>query len=136
MSGPHNFNQTIIETFRANGGKVPGWSRLLLLTTTGAKTGVQRTSPIAYSTDGDRLVIAASKGGAPTHPSWYSNLLANPIVTVELDSERFQARATVVTDVAERDRLYAQHAELMPGFAEYEKKTTRKIPVVLLERIS
>lgn len=136
MSGPHNFNQTIIETFRANGGKVPGWSRLLLLTTTGAKTGVQRTSPIAYSTDGDRLVIAASKGGAPTHPSWYSNLLANPIVTVELDSERFQARATVVTDVVERDRLYAQHAELMPGFAEYEKKTTRKIPVVLLERIS
>ena len=135
MSGPHNYNQTVIETFRANGGKVPGWSRLLLLTTTGAKTGMQRVSPIAYSTDGDRLVIAASKGGAPTHPSWYSNLLANPIVTVELDSERFQARATVVTDDAERDRLYAHHAELMPGFAEYEKRTTRKIPVVLLERI-
>lgn len=136
MSGPHNYNQTIIESFRANEGKVPGWTRLLLLTTTGAKTGVQRVSPIAYSTDGDRLVIAASKGGAPTHPSWYSNLLANPIVTVELGPERFQARATVVTDQAERDRLYAQHAELMPGFAEYEKKTTRKIPVVLLERIS
>ncbi len=136
MSGPHNYNQTIIETFRANEGEVPGWTRLLLLTTTGAKTGIQRVSPIAYSTDGSRLVIAASKGGAPTHPSWYSNLLANPIVTVELGPERFQARATVVTDQAERDRLYAQHAELMPGFAEYEKKTTRKIPVVLLERIS
>ncbi|MGZ3581243.1 MAG: nitroreductase family deazaflavin-dependent oxidoreductase [Ktedonobacterales bacterium] len=136
MSGPHNYNQTIIETFRANSGKVPGWARLLLLTTTGAKTGAQRTSPVAYSTDGDRLVIAASKGGAPTHPSWYSNLVANPIVTVELDGERFQARATVVTDVAERDRLYAHHAELMPGFADYEKKTTRKIPVVVLERIS
>ncbi len=139
MSGPSNYsnyNQTIIETFRANGGKVPGWDRLLLLTTTGAKTGVQRTNPIAYSTDGDHLVIAASKGGAPTNPSWYSNLLANPIVTVELDGERFQARATVVTDQAERDRLYAHHAELMPGFADYEKKTTRKIPVVLLQRIS
>ncbi len=139
MSGPgnySNYNQTIIETFRANGGKVPGWGRLLLLTTTGAKTGVQRTNPIAYSTDGDSLVIAASKGGAPTNPSWYSNLLADPIVTVELDGERFQARATVVTDQTERDRLYAHHAKLMPGFAEYEKKTTRKIPVVLLQRIS
>ena len=136
MSGASNYNQTIIETFRANSGKVPGWNRLLLLTTTGAKTGVQRISPIVYSTDGDRLVIAASKGGAPTNPSWYSNLVANPIVTVELDRERFQARATVVTDVAERDRLYAHHAELMPGFADYEKKTSRKIPVVLLERIS
>lgn len=136
MSGPHDYNQTIIETFRANGGKVPGWNQLLLLTTTGAKSGAQRTSPIAYSTDGDRIVIAASKGGAPTHPSWYSNLLANPIVTVELDSERYQARATVEAGGAERDRLYAHHAELMPGFAEYEKKTTRKIPVVLLERIS
>ncbi|HEX8035808.1 MAG TPA: nitroreductase/quinone reductase family protein [Ktedonobacterales bacterium] len=136
MSGPSNYNQTIIETFRANGGKVPGWARMLLLTTTGAKTGKQRTSPLAYSTDDGRLVVAASKGGAPTNPSWYSNLVANPTVTVELDSERFQARATPVTDVAERDRLYAQHAELMPGFADYEKKTTRKIPVVLLERTS
>ncbi len=136
MSGPHNYNQTIIETFRANEGKVPGWNYLLLLNTTGAKTGVQRVSPLAYSTDGDRIVIAASKAGAPTNPSWYSNLLANPRVTVELGPERFQARATVVKDEAERDRLYAQHAELMPGFAEYEKKTTRKIPIVLLERIS
>ncbi len=139
MSGPSNYgnyNQTIIETFRANHGKVPGWDRLLLLNTTGAKTGELRTSPLAYSTDGDRLVVAASKAGAPTNPSWYSNLLANPTVTVELDGERFQARATVVTDQAERDRLYAHHAELMPGFAEYEKKTTRKIPIVLLQRIS
>lgn len=136
MSGPNNYNQTVIETFRANGGKAPGQNQLLLLTTTGAKTGAQRTSPVAYSTDGDRLVIVASKGGAPTNPSWYSNLLANPIVTVELGGEQFQARASVVTDEAERDRLYAQHAELMPGFADYEKKTTRKIPVVLLERIS
>jgi deazaflavin-dependent oxidoreductase (nitroreductase family) len=136
MSGPSDYNQAIIETFRANGGKVPGWDRMLLLTTTGAKTGKQRTHPLVYSNDGDRLVIAASKGGAPTNPSWYANLLANPIVTVELGPERFQARATAVTDSAERDRLYAHHAELMPGFAEYEKKTARKIPVVLLERTS
>lgn len=135
MSGPTNYNQMVIETFRANGGKVPGPNQLILLTTTGAKSGVQRISPVAYSTDGDRLVIAASKGGAPTNPDWYSNLLANPIVTVELGNEQFQARATVVADEAERERLYTQHAELMPGFADYVTKTTRKIPVVLLERI-
>lgn len=135
MSGPTNYNQMVIETFRANGGKVPGPNQLILLTTTGAKSGVQRISPVAYSTDGDRLVIAASKGGAPTNPDWYSNLLANPVVTVELGNERFQARATAVADEAERERLYTQHAELMPGFADYVTKTTRKIPVVLLERI-
>lgn len=136
MSERSAFNEQIIETFRANEGIVPGWSnRLLLLTTIGAKSGKPRTSPVAYSTDGDRLVIAASKGGAPINPDWYFNLLANPIVTVELGSERFQARASVVADEAERERLYAHHAELMPGFAEYPKKTTRRIPIVLLERI-
>ena len=135
MSGPGNYNQQVIEMFRANKGVVSGPNRLILLTTTGAKSGQPRTTPIAYSTDGDRLVIAASKGGAPTNPDWYFNLLANPIVTVELGSERFQARASVVADEAERERLYAQHAELMPGFAEYPQKTERKIPVVLLERI-
>lgn len=134
MTGPGNYNQQLIETFRANDGKVPGWNRLLLLTTTGAKSGQPRTSPLAYSTDGDRLVVAASKGGAPTNPDWYHNLLANPVVTVEVGSERFQARAHV-TEGQERDRVYAQHAEQMPGFAEYAKKTTRKIPAVLLERI-
>jgi deazaflavin-dependent oxidoreductase (nitroreductase family) len=134
MSDPANFNQTVIDRFRANGGTVPGWGQLLLLTTTGAKSGVPRTTPLAYSTDGDRLVVAASKGGAPSNPDWYRNLLANPVVTVELGRERFQARASVA-DEPERTRLYQQHAELMPGFADYERKTTRKIPVVLLERL-
>lgn len=134
MSAPNNHNQAVIEMFRANGGKVPGPNRLLLLTTTGAKSGLKRTTPVAYSTDGDHLVIAASKGGAPTNPDWYFNLLANPIVTVELGTERFQARASVVEE-QQRARLYAQHAALMPGFAEYPKKTTRRIPIVLLERL-
>ena len=134
MSGPHHYNQTVIETFRANGGKVSGPNRLLLLTTTGRKSGLPRTAPVAYSTDGDRLVIAASKGGAPTNPDWYFNLLANPVVTVELGAERFQARASIAEE-PERERLYTQHAELMPGFAEYPRKTTRQIPIVLLERL-
>lgn len=135
MSGPASYNQTVIETFRKHGGNVPGPNRLLLLTTTGAKSGQPRTTPVAYSTDGDRLVIVASKGGGPTNPDWYHNLLANPVVTVELGTDTFQARAAVAGE-QERERLYARHAALMPGFAEYPKKTTRKIPVVLLERIS
>jgi deazaflavin-dependent oxidoreductase (nitroreductase family) len=135
MSSPYSYNQSVIEAFRKNGGSVPGPNRLLLLTTTGARSGQPRTNPLAYSTDGDRLVVAASKGGAPSNPDWFRNLLANPIVTVELGGETFQARATVA-DEQERDRLYARHAELMPGFADYETKTTRKIPIVLLERLS
>ncbi|HEY7350497.1 MAG TPA: nitroreductase family deazaflavin-dependent oxidoreductase [Ktedonobacterales bacterium] len=134
MSMPGNYNQIVIEKFRANGGDVGGPNPLLLLTTIGAKSGQPRTTPVAYSTDGTRLVIVASKGGGPTNPDWYHNLLANPIVTVELGDERFQARATVAKG-QERERLYAQHAALMPGFAEYQRKTTRQIPVVLLDRI-
>lgn len=136
MSERNAFKQQMIEAFRANAGAVPGWpDPLILLTTTGAKSGQPRTTPVSYSTEGDRLVIAASKGGAPTNPDWYYNLLANSIVTVELGAQRFQARASVVADEAERERLYARHAELMPVFAEYPKKTTRRIPVVLLERL-
>lgn len=136
MSAPTNFNQQVIERFRANGGVVEGPNQLILLTTTGAKSGQPRISPVAYSKDGDRLVIIASKGGAPDNPDWYFNLLANPIVTVEVGAETFQARASVVTDDAERERLYAHHVKLMPHFAEYPKKTTRQIPVIILERIS
>ncbi len=136
MSAPVNYNQQIIEDFRANKGKTSFPLPLILLTTTGARSGQPRIAPVAYSTDGDRLVIAASKGGAPTNPDWYYNLVANPIVTVERGAETYQARATVVTDDAERQRLYAHHAEVMPGFAEYSKKTDRKIPIVLLERIA
>lgn len=135
MSGPNNYNQIVIDTFRANAGKVQGPNQLILLTTTGAKSGMQRTTPVAYSTDGDHLVIAASKAGAPTNPDWYFNLVANPIVTVELGTERFQARASVVEDEEQRERLYTRHAELMPGFAEYPQKTTRKIPIIYLDRI-
>jgi deazaflavin-dependent oxidoreductase (nitroreductase family) len=135
MSGPANYNQQVIEQFRATGGNPGGPNRLLLLTTTGAKSGQPRTSPLAYSTDGDRIVIVASKGGAPTHPDWYGNLLKNPTVTVELGGETFQARARV-TEGEERDRLFAHHAELMPGFADYVTKTTRVLPVIVLERIS
>jgi deazaflavin-dependent oxidoreductase (nitroreductase family) len=133
MSAPRNHNQMVIETFRANGGSVNGPNRLLLLTTTGAKSNQPHTTPIAYSTDGERLVILASKGGAPTNPDWYHNLLAHPVVTVELGTEQFQARATVA-EGQERERLFAQHAALMPGFVDYQHKTTRQIPVIVLER--
>lgn len=134
-----DFNRQVISEFRANNGKVGGpfaGGSLLLLTTTGAKSGQPRTSPLAYTTDGDKLVIIASKAGAPTNPDWYHNLLVHPEVTVEVGSERFQARASVVADPQERDRLYAKMVAQMPGFADYEKKTTRKIPVVVLERVA
>jgi deazaflavin-dependent oxidoreductase (nitroreductase family) len=133
-----DFNQKLIAEFRANGGKVGGefaGRPLLLLTTIGAKSGQPRVSPLAYVTDGDRIVIIASKGGAPTNPDWYYNLLANPTVTVELGTERFQAQATVVTDSQEHDLLYAKMVERLPAFAEYQQKTSRIIPVITLERV-
>jgi deazaflavin-dependent oxidoreductase (nitroreductase family) len=138
MSDYNNFNQKIIEEFRANGGKVGGpfeGGNILLLTTTGAKSGQPRISPLAYSTDGDNIVVVASKGGAPTNPDWFYNLVANPIVTVERGTEQFQARATV-PEGEDRDRLFSQVSVHMPGFAEYQRNTTRKIPVVVLERIA
>jgi deazaflavin-dependent oxidoreductase (nitroreductase family) len=134
MSGPSNYNQGVIDAFRANGGKVQHPYPLLLLTTTGARSGQQHTSPVAYSTDGDRLIILASKGGAPTNPAWYYNLVADPDVTVEVGTEKYPARA-VVAEGQEWERLFAQHAKLMPGFAEYQQKTTRQIPVIILERM-
>ena len=134
---PKSFNERVIDDFRAHDGQItsgPFTDRsLLLLTTKGAKSGVERTSPLAYSRDGDRLVVIASKGGAPTNPAWYHNLRTHPDVTVELGPEKFRARAKVAGE-GERRRLYDQHSARMPAFAEYEKKTTRKIPVVLLER--
>ena len=136
MIEPNDFNRAIIEEFRANSGKVGGpfeGGTLLLLTTIGAKTGRRGTTPLVYSKEGDRLVIAASKAGAPTNPAWYHNLVAHPTVTVEVGTDSYEAQATV-TAGAERDRLYAQHAKLNPGFAEYQKNTTRVIPIVTLER--
>lgn len=136
MTSANDYNKSIIEEFRANGGKVGGRfanRTLLLLTTTGAKSGQTRTNPVAYTTDGDHFVIIASKGGAPTNPDWYYNLKANPEVTVELGREQFEARATIA-EGAERDRLFNQMAEIMPGFADYQRNTDRKIPVIVLER--
>jgi deazaflavin-dependent oxidoreductase (nitroreductase family) len=130
------FNAAVIDEFRNNGGKVTGMfagAPLVLITTTGAKSGRRRTTPIVYTTDGDRLVIIASKGGAPISPDWYHNLVANPDVTVELPLETFEARARVAEE-PERERLYRAQAALMPNFDAYEKATTRKIPVVVLER--
>jgi deazaflavin-dependent oxidoreductase (nitroreductase family) len=128
----------LITDFRANGGQVtsgPFAGRpVLLLTTTGAKSGQPRLAPLVYSRDGDHYVIVASKGGAPTHPAWYQNLLAHPTVTVEVGEGTFEARARV-TEGAERDRLFAQRAADSPNFAEYQRRTTRVIPVVVLERL-
>ena len=138
MTDMNDFNQKVIAEFRANGGKVgPPFegAPMLLLTTTGAKSGQQRTTPLVHTMDGDRLVVIASKAGAPNHPAWYHNLVANPTVTIEKGTERFQARARVAGD-EERDRLYAAQARLMPNFAEYQQKTTRRIPVVVLERVA
>ena len=133
-----DFNQEIIKEFRANAGVVGGYftgANLLLLHTLGAKSGQPRTNPLVYVRDGDRLVVAASKGGADTHPDWYYNLRANPTATVEVGTEQFPVRATIVTEEPERSRLYAKMVAHRAGFAEYEQKTRRKIPTVVLERI-
>jgi deazaflavin-dependent oxidoreductase (nitroreductase family) len=134
MSDQVNRNKIIIDEFRANSGKVGGYfagKTLLLLHTVGTKSGQERVNPVAYVKDGDRLVIIASKGGAPTNPDWYYNLLAHPLVTVEVGTNQFQAQA-LVTSEPERSRLYAKMVEVMPGFAEYQQKTTRVIPVIAL----
>ena len=136
MSDPNEWNQAIIAEFRANGGKVGGQfagAPLLLLHTTGAKSGLSRINPLVYTTDGEQFVIIASKGGAPTNPDWYYNVLTNPAVTVEIGTEHFPVHATV-PDEPERTRLFDQMATTMPGFAEYQRNTTRTIPVVVLTR--
>jgi len=130
------FNRGIIDEFRANGGKVSGQfagAPMMLLTTTGAKSGRTLTSPLVYTKDGDRMVIIASKGGAPNNPAWYHNVVANPKVTVEVGTEKFTANARV-TEGEERDRLFKAQADRMPNFNEYQQKTSRVIPVIVLER--
>jgi deazaflavin-dependent oxidoreductase (nitroreductase family) len=130
------WNKAVITEFRANEGKVGGRfanRSLLLLHTTGAKSGLPRVNPLVYMADGDRLVIVASKGGAPTHPDWYHNVVANPQVEVEVGTERFQAVAAVMAE-PDRTDLYRRMAEANPFFAEYERKTTRVIPVIALMR--
>lgn len=137
MSSFSNFNRDLIADLRANRGKAssgPFKGRsVLILTTTGAKSGETRENPLVFSRTGDDYVVIASKGGAPSHPSWYHNLVANPKVKVEADGEAFEAEARVAHG-DEHDRLYAAHAKIMPAFNEYQQKTTRKIPVVVLKR--
>jgi deazaflavin-dependent oxidoreductase (nitroreductase family) len=131
-----DYNLGIIEEFRANGGAVGGsWEgrNLLLLTTTGRKSGRPHTTPMVYTPDGDRLLVYASKAGAPKHPDWFLNLEADPRVVVEVGPERYEAVATPL-EGEERDREFAAQVERAPTFGEYQEKTTRVIPVVALRR--
>jgi deazaflavin-dependent oxidoreductase (nitroreductase family) len=128
-------NRDIIIEFRANNGKVgDGTNKLVLLTTSGAKSGLSRVNPLNYSMDGDRIILIASKAAAPTNPDWYHNLVANPEATLEIGPEKFQVRASVA-EGDERQRLFDQQAALMPFFAKYQQETSRLIPVIILERI-
>ena len=138
-SAYERFNQDLIADLRANAGHAssgPFAGRpLVILRTTGARSGGHRETPLVYTRNGDDYVVIASKGGAPTNPSWYHNLVADPVVTLEILGETFRARARVAKG-EERDRLFRNQATMMPAFAEYEQKTARTIPVVVLERIS
>jgi deazaflavin-dependent oxidoreductase (nitroreductase family) len=132
-----NMNQKIIEEFRANNGKVGGFFEkmdLLLLHTTGAKSGQPRLNPTAYIKDGDRLVIAASKAGADNHPDWYFNIKADSDVIIEVGSDKFKGTAEI-TKEPERTSLYTELKSIYPGFADYEKKTNRVIPVIRISRV-
>ena len=134
MSQPNNFNEQVISEFRANHGRVGGpfeGAPLLLLHTTGARSGQPRVSPVMYLPDGNRYIVFASKAGAHTNPDWYHNLTAQPEAQIEVDDQTLDVEASEVRG-AERDALYARQAEGYPGFAEYERKTTRVIPVIAL----
>jgi len=128
-------NRPVIQKFRKDARRTPpGTNALLLLTTRGARTGRERVTPLNFSRDGERYIVMASKGGSPTHPDWYHNLLAHPVVIVEADGERFTARATV-SEGAERRRLLQIHSTAMPFFGAYEQRVKRReIPVIALER--
>ena len=133
-----DFNEKLIDEFRASGGKVGGpfeGAPLLLLHTTGAKTGRTRVKPLAYRREGDRLVVFGTKGGAPTNPEWYYNIRANPRVTVEVGNDRFEADARIAPP-DERDRIWRLQTRDAPVFADYQKRTDRTIPVVILERVA
>ncbi len=137
MTELNDRNRKIIDEFRANAGKVGGpfeGKTLLLLHTQGARSQQERINPVAYVKDGDRFVVIASKGGAPTHPDWYYNVIAHSDLIVEVGVEKFQVHATV-SEEPERTRLYNKMVEMMPGFDDYRRKTTRKIPVLVLQRV-
>jgi len=136
MVDHNNYNRQLIEDFRANRGKPDGpfaKRQLLLLTTTGAKSGQARTTPMMYIPDGERLLVIASNAGAPTHPDWYRNLTVRPEVTVEVGAETFEASA-VVTEGLERQQLWTRIVASYPFFTEHQAKVTRQIPVIALER--
>ncbi|MEU6348714.1 nitroreductase/quinone reductase family protein [Streptomyces sp. NPDC047072] len=136
---PNPFNQQIIDEFRANAGRVGGpfeGGRLILLTTIGARTGTPHTTPVGYLPDGgNRILVIASAGGSPRHPDWYRNLLAHPQVTVESGVFTYEAAAVVLTG-AERDAAFARAVEADRGWAAYQEKTDRTIPVVALHEIA
>ena len=136
----NDWNTALIEEFRANDGKVGGQfegAPLLILHTTGAKSGQERLAPVMYQAvgDGDAVAVFASKAGAPTHPDWYHNLLADPSATVEVGGETYAVKARVAAG-DERERIWSTQKERYPGFADYEQKTSREIPVVVLERVA
>jgi len=136
MSEPNDWNAKVIAEFRANEGRVGGpfeGGNIVLLHTIGRKSGVERVNPLAYFPDGDRYVIIASKGGAPTNPDWYYNLLANPRVTIEVGTETFEADAVEITG-EDHDLLWKRIVDVMPGFGEYQKNTERIIPLFALTR--
>ena len=134
------FNQKTIAEFHEKKGRGVGmWGdNLLLLTAKGARSGELITTPLVCGRDGNDYVVIASKGGAPQNPTWFANVKANPDVEVEVvtdgGTEKFNARARVVENRAERDRLYKEMVKIWPSFADYEKRTERLIPVVILER--
>ena len=132
----NDFNKQVIDEFRANHGKVGGnfeGAPLLILHSTGAKSGEERVSPMMYLPDGDRFLVFASKAGAPDNPDWYHNLKAHPEATIEVGDDTVDVVAEELPR-AERDEKYAEQAALFPGFADYEKKTDRVIPVLALTR--
>jgi len=134
MADVNDWNTKIIEEFRSNEGRVGGQfegAPLLLLHSTGAKTGEERVNPIMYQPVGSDMAVFASKSGAPTNPHWYHNLTANPRATVEVGTDTVQVTARVA-EADERDRIWTKQKADYPGFADYEKETTREIPVVIL----
>ena len=134
----NDFNSSIVEEFRGNAGAVGGMFAgvpMLLLHTKGAKSGEPRVNPLVFQADGDRWVIFASYSGAPKHPAWFHNLEAHPVVSIEVGTEKVPVRASVA-EGDERERLWSKQKADIPTFAEYEQRTDRQIPVVVLERVS
>jgi deazaflavin-dependent oxidoreductase (nitroreductase family) len=133
-----SWNDAIIEEFRSNDGKVGGnfaGAPMVLIHHIGAKSGIERVSPLVYLPDGDDMVVAATKGGSPSHPDWYHNLRSHPRITVEVGSETFEVEA-VETTGSDRDQLWQRLVELRPGFGTYEAKTTRVFPMFRLRRVA